>query len=83
MRTRIAAWEKHYTWVDTTVLDYFRGRPAKATNDSGEALDFVLTHATTSRDQDACVSALATKCDILWAMLDAVDGSAAGGTGHT
>jgi pyrroloquinoline-quinone synthase len=74
MRTRIAAWEKHYTWVDAAVLDYFRGRPAKATNDSGEALDFVMTHATTPSEKDACVGALATKCDILWAMLDTIQG---------
>ncbi len=75
MRTRIAAWEKHYTWVDTGMLDYFRGRPEKATRDSGEAVEFVLERATTPEAQDACVNALTTKCDILWAMLDGIQQS--------
>jgi pyrroloquinoline-quinone synthase len=72
MRTRIEAWEKHYGWVSKDVLVYFRGRPAKATHDSGEALAFVLANAVTQEKQDACVAALTTKCDILWAMLDAI-----------
>jgi len=54
------------------VLDYFRARPAKATRDSGEALDFVLRNATSPEQRDACVAALRTKCEILWAMLDAI-----------
>jgi pyrroloquinoline-quinone synthase len=72
MRTRIAAWEKHYAWIDPAVLDYFRARPAKATRDSGEALAWVRAHAKTAEQEDACVRALETKCDILWAMLDGI-----------
>ncbi len=72
MRTRVAAWEKHYPWIAADVLEYFRSRPAKATRDSSEALDFVVTHAMTLELQDACAAALATKCEILWALLDAV-----------
>lgn len=79
MRTRIAAWEKHYPdWIDPGVLAYFRSRPEKATRDSGEALAYVTSHATTKERQDACVRALLTKCDILWALLDAVDRATAG-----
>jgi len=73
MRTRIIAWETHYPeWIDPGVLDYFRSRPGKATRDSAEALDYVTARATTAELQDACVAALLTKCDILWAMLDAI-----------
>ncbi len=72
MRARVAAWEKHYPWIDTSVLDYFRNRPEKATRDSGDALAFVLAHAKSPTDEDACVAALETKCSILWAMLDAI-----------
>jgi pyrroloquinoline-quinone synthase len=32
----------------------------------------VVSHATTQVAQDACVRALVDKCQILWAMLDAV-----------
>lgn len=72
MRTRVLAWERHYPFVDRAVLDYFRARPEKATRDSGEALAFVRAHATSPELEDACVRALETKCEILWAMLDAI-----------
>ena len=72
MRTRVLAWEKHYPFVDRNVLDYFRARPEKATRDSGEALAYVRAHAKTPDQEDACVRALETKCEILWAMLDAI-----------
>jgi len=75
MRTRIAAWEKHYApmgFVDDASLAYFRSRVPRATRDAKEALAYVTTHATTRALQDACVRALIDKCRILWALLDAV-----------
>jgi pyrroloquinoline-quinone synthase len=77
MSTRIAAWEKHYPWVDADMLAYFRSRVPRARRDSGEALAFVLAHAKTDVDRDLCVAALAEKCAILWAMLDAIEAQAA------
>ena len=72
MRTRIAAWEKHYPWVDAAALAYFRARVPRATRDAEEALAFVAAHATTPAAQEGCVRALVGKCTILWAMLDAI-----------
>jgi pyrroloquinoline-quinone synthase len=72
MRTRIAAWEKHYPWVDQTALAYFRARVPRAARDAQEAVAFVTGHATTRAAQEACVRALVDKCRILWALLDAV-----------
>jgi coenzyme PQQ biosynthesis protein C len=72
MRTRIAAWERHYPWVGGEALAYFRSRVPRATRDAQEALAFVVDHATTRETQDACVRALVDKCKILWALLDAV-----------
>jgi pyrroloquinoline-quinone synthase len=72
MRTRVAAWEKHYPWVDRQALAYFRSRVPRATRDAEEALAFVVRHATTRELQEACVRALVEKCRILWSMLDAV-----------
>jgi pyrroloquinoline-quinone synthase len=77
MRTRVAAWEKHYPWVDAAALAYFRARVPRASRDAQEALAFVVTHATTRSQQEACVDALVAKCRILWAMLDAVAESTA------
>ena len=72
MRTRVAAWETHYPWVDQAALQYFRQRVPRATRDAEEAIEFVTRHATTRDLQEACVRALIAKCSILWAMLDAV-----------
>jgi coenzyme PQQ biosynthesis protein C len=72
MARRIVAWETHYPWVDRDTLEYFRGRVDRARTDSREAIDFVLAHATTPDVQQRCIDALITKCNILWALLDAV-----------
>lgn len=73
MSKRIAAWEKHYPWVDADTLAYFRVRVTRAREDSREAVDFVVTNATDRATQDRCVDALVRKTEILWALLDAVD----------
>jgi len=72
MSKRIAAWEKHYPWVDGETIEYFRTRVTKARRDSGEAIEYVCDHATTPTLEDACVRALRTKTEILWAMLDGI-----------
>jgi len=72
MRTRVAAWEQHYPWVDQPALAYFRSRVPRATRDAEEALAFVVQNATTPALQEACVRALVDKCRVLWSMLDAV-----------
>jgi pyrroloquinoline-quinone synthase len=73
MARRIAAWERHYPWVDASTLAYFRGRVTRARDDSREAVDYVLEHATTPEVQERCVAALIRKTEILWALLDAID----------
>jgi pyrroloquinoline-quinone synthase len=75
MSTRLKAWEKHYPWVDPGVQEYFRSRVPRARTDSEEALTFVLANAPTLEMQEKCLAAFVTKCDILWALLDAVDAS--------
>ena len=73
MTKRIAAWERHYPWVDPSTLAYFRTRVTRAREDSRSAVDYVLEHATTREMQERCISALVTKTEILWALLDAVE----------
>ncbi len=72
MTTRVLAWERHYPWVSPELLEYFRARVPRATRDSREAIDYVVAHASTPELRAACVAALIEKCDILWALLDAV-----------
>jgi pyrroloquinoline-quinone synthase len=70
MSKRIAVWEEHYPWVDQKALVYFRTRISRASLDCKEALEFVLTHATTYDLQERCVKALIAKTQILWHLLD-------------
>jgi pyrroloquinoline-quinone synthase len=72
MRARIEAWVRHYPWIDAAALAYFRSRIPRATRDAQEALAFVVAHAKTREQQEACVRALVDKCTILWGLLDAV-----------
>lgn len=72
MSKRVAAWEKHYPWVSREVLEYFRSRVPRAKVDSQEAIEFVVSNARDAETQERCVQALITKCNILWALLDAV-----------
>ncbi|MBX3232842.1 MAG: pyrroloquinoline-quinone synthase PqqC [Labilithrix sp.] len=73
MARRIVAWEQHYPWVEAETMEYFRGRVTRARQDSHEAIDYVIAHATTREVQERCIDALIVKTQILWALLDAVD----------
>jgi len=70
MSQRVVAWERHYPWVRSDVLEYFRSRVPRARRDSQEAMDFVVRHATTYALQERCVAALIRKTEILWHLLD-------------
>jgi pyrroloquinoline-quinone synthase len=75
MRERIAAFETHYRWIRPEGLAYFRSRVPRAKGDSDEALDLTVTHCGTREMQDEAVAALSFKCDVLWALLDAIAGA--------
>jgi pyrroloquinoline-quinone synthase len=72
MATRLAAFEKFYTWIDPTGLDYFRRRVAQARRDSTEALTLTVDHCKTPPLQQDAVRALQFKCDLLRSILDAI-----------
>ncbi|HYS10491.1 MAG TPA: pyrroloquinoline-quinone synthase PqqC [Myxococcales bacterium] len=70
MSRRIEAWEKHYPWVHSDVLEYFRSRVTRARRDADQAIAFVCRSATTYVLQEKCVAALIRKTEILWHILD-------------
>jgi len=61
----------HYPWL-ANGLDYFEARMTEAPEDAGFALAWVVKHAHTREQQELALGALRSKCDILWAMLDAI-----------
>src|SRR5262245_38370233 len=72
MTTRLAAFEKFYSWIDPSGLDYFRRRVIQAHRDSDEALAITREYCDTPELQREAVRALEFKCDVLWSMLDAI-----------
>jgi pyrroloquinoline-quinone synthase len=73
MAARLAAFERHYPWIDSGGLQYFRNRLTQAPRDSEHALEVVTEYCRAPEQQDAAVAALSFKCDVLWSMLDAID----------
>ena len=70
---RIEAMERSYPWVKPEGLEYFRQRLKQAPRDANHALELVLRNARTCEEQHNAVAALSFKCDVLWALLDAVE----------
>jgi pyrroloquinoline-quinone synthase len=72
MRQRLAAFPRHYPWVDVEALEYFRSRLTQAPRDSQQGLDLVLRHCTTADLQRKAFDALAFKLQLLWVMIDSI-----------
>jgi len=72
MSKRIAAFERHYPWVKEEGLRYFRGRLTQAPRDADFALRLVVERCQSRELQASAVAALKFKCELLWAMLDAM-----------
>jgi pyrroloquinoline-quinone synthase len=73
IRDRVAGMLAHYDFVTPEALAYFTARPAQARRDVDVALGYVKANARTPAAQGAVLDALAFKCDVLWAMLDALE----------
>ena len=69
---RIEGMLKNYDFVTAETLAYFSQRPPQAERDSRFALAYVKRHARTPEAQHSVLAALEFKCDVLWAMLDAL-----------
>jgi pyrroloquinoline-quinone synthase len=72
MRSRIAAFPEHYSWVRPEGLEYFRSRLIQAPRDSGQGLGLVQQYCTTVEAQRRAFEALAFKLEMLWVMIDTI-----------
>jgi pyrroloquinoline-quinone synthase len=77
MAARLAAFERHYAWIPSWGFDYFRRRLTQARRDSSEGLALTIEHCRSRDLQEAAVRALTFKCEVLWAVLDAIHGQSA------
>ncbi len=61
-----------YDFVSKDTLAYFGARLTQAPRDADFALRYCIEHARTREEQQLCLDALTFKCNVLWAMLDAL-----------
>jgi pyrroloquinoline-quinone synthase len=73
MQRRVAAMSEHYPWIEPGGLEYFTSRIEVTKEEGASTLDLVVGHCRTREQQDAAFAALAFKCDVLRAILDALD----------
>jgi len=78
MAARVSAWRRHYTWIKPDGFAYFERRIPVVRRDGTHTLGIVLERCVTRDQQDAAVAALRFKCDVLNAMLDAIDYAGSG-----
>ncbi len=71
-KERISGMLEGYDFIDDKVMAYFRRRLDQAPRDADFALNYILDHAATREEQEACVDAVRFKCDVLWVQLDAL-----------
>ena len=69
---RVPAMLARYDYIDEDTLAYFTPRMKQAPRDAEFTLELVKDRATTPEAQAEAIDALIAKCDILWAMLDAL-----------
>ncbi|MFF4214070.1 pyrroloquinoline-quinone synthase PqqC [Streptomyces sp. NPDC001796] len=79
MAERLAAFERHYPWIDRAGLAYFRSRLTQAPRDAGHALEVVTAYCGSPAERAGALAALSFKCDVLWSMLDAIERASADG----
>jgi coenzyme PQQ biosynthesis protein C len=72
IQARVEGMLAHYDFVSPESLAYFTARPEQASRDVETALAYVMEHARAPAEQQAVMAALEFKCDVLWAMLDAL-----------
>jgi pyrroloquinoline-quinone synthase len=68
---RVDRLRQHYPWLSGG-LAYFDARLTQAPEDAAFALAYVTEQARTRPEQELAIGALSSKCDILWAQLDAI-----------
>lgn len=76
---RIGVFEQLYPWIRPEGLSYFQARLTQAPRDADHGLSLVLRECRDRREQEQAIGALQFKCNVLWALLDALSLAYPGG----
>jgi pyrroloquinoline-quinone synthase len=74
-KERLAGWPQFYPWIDAAGLEYFQSRVTQARRDVDHGLRVTLDYFTTRAQQERALGILQFKLDVLWTMLDAIEGA--------
>jgi pyrroloquinoline-quinone synthase len=77
MRRRVSDMLSNYSWIRREDLAYFTNRIDMVSGEGQATVDTVVRYCVTRQQQEAAISALSFKCDVLWSMLDAIERAAA------
>lgn len=72
-KDRLATWPKHYPWIQSDGMTYFRSRIPLADRDVEHGLRVTLEYFQTRSLQHRALDILQFKLDVLWSMLDAIE----------
>src|SRR5205809_218091 len=72
MTERLAAFEKHYAWIDCGALDYLRAGRSGAARESEPGLALVVKKYKGREEQECAVALLSFNCFLLCPQLDAL-----------
>jgi pyrroloquinoline-quinone synthase len=73
MARRLVDMREHYPWIAEEGFTYFTNRLQVVAGEGKSTVDLVVRHCVTREQQEAAIAALSFKCDVLRAILDAVD----------
>jgi pyrroloquinoline-quinone synthase len=73
MTRRLSDMREQYPWIAEEGFTYFTTRLKVIAGEGKSTLDLVVRHCETREQQEAAIAALSFKCDVLRAILDAVD----------
>jgi pyrroloquinoline-quinone synthase len=69
---RLSVFGTHYPWIEPAGLAYFESRIKQVPADLQFGLGYVVDRCETRGQQEAALDAVRFKCQVLWALLDAL-----------
>lgn len=72
---RLEAFSKHYSYIPSECLSYFRDRLSQAKRDVDHGLTVTMEHFVTREAQEKALNIIQYKLDVLWSMANSIAGA--------
>jgi pyrroloquinoline-quinone synthase len=71
---QLANWPALYPWIERSGLEHFRSKMSPTPQDIQDSLRVTLEYCRTREAQSRALELLRLKLDLLWSVLDAIEG---------